>query len=275
MALPAERVRRDAALVRAGEGLARALALRPALALALLPLSLPTLALPVGTLALAALTALPLALGTLTLTLAPLALLALPLVLTLTVGTLPLAFTLALAFALTLGTLPLALTLPVGTPALALVPTPRAAFAEAGATRAVEVRTAGAARSGTEAGPRPEAGAARDGSDAVEAAEALAAQALQATLAAELGADQYALHDAAHHGGAGIAVLGEAAVRAGQKGRDGQGRDEKAFHERSPNMRRGRDARGPRWTGSTVVALSCIACEWLLGSHDRAGAVPR
>ncbi len=281
MTLPAERVRRDAALVRAGKGLARTLALGPALALPLLALSLLALAFQALalTLALAALTLLSLTVGTLALAVAALALTLRPLALAA-------ALVLPLSLPLSFGALalPFALPLPLGALALAFVPAPRAALAgpafgstlvEAGAARAVEVRAARAARSGAEARAGSETGAAGEGTDAVEAAEALAAQALQATLPPQLGAHQHAVDDAAHHGRAGVAILGEALARAGQKGRDGQGRDQKAFHARSPKIRGGRDARGPRWTGSTVVALSCIACEWLLGIQYRAGGVPR
>lgn len=195
LAAVAHGVGRDTAFVGAREGLAGPLSLAAG----------PPLTLRLATLALA----LPLSLSLLTL--GPLALsLALPLSLALSLTLLPTLRALTLALAL-----PRSLALAAGT-ALGLSGPHLARTAFAGAT-ALEARaTAGAAGAWPEArtaGSRTEAGAAREGAPSVQLAQALAAQHLQAALAAQFRSDQHAADDAAHHGLAGIAVLGETRAR--------------------------------------------------------------
>ena len=193
LAAVAHGVGRDTAFVGAREGLAGPLSLAAG----------PPLTLRLATLAL------PLSLSLLTL--GPLALsLALPLSLALSLTLLPTLRALTLALAL-----PRSLALAAGT-ALGLSGPHLARTAFAGAT-ALEARaTAGAAGAWPEArtaGSRTEAGAAREGAPSVQLAQALAAQHLQAALAAQFRSDQHAADDAAHHGLAGIAVLGETRAR--------------------------------------------------------------
>ncbi len=197
LAAVAHGVGRDTAFVGAREGLAGPLSLAAG----------PPLTLRLATLALA----LPLSLSLSLLTLGPLALsLALPLSLALSLTLLPTLRALTLALAL-----PRSLALAAGT-ALGLSGPHLARTAFAGAT-ALEARaTAGAAGAWPEArtaGSRTEAGAAREGAPSVQLAQALAAQHLQAALAAQFRSDQHAADDAAHHGLAGIAVLGETRAR--------------------------------------------------------------
>ncbi len=193
LAAVAHGVGRDTAFVGAREGLAGPLSLAAG----------PPLTLRLATLAL------PLSLSLLTL--GPLALsLALPLSLALSLTLLPTLRALTLALAL-----PLSLALAAGT-ALGLSGPHLARTAFAGATTLEARATAGAAGAWPEArtaGSRTEAGAAREGAPSVQLAQALAAQHLQAALAAQFRSDQHAADDAAHHGLAGIAVLGETRAR--------------------------------------------------------------
>ena len=263
------RIGGNAALEGTGIGLAGTLALRPALALlTVAALTLHALALSALTLTALALTALALhalalaafaalalhALALTALALHPLALAAFSTLAlhalalaTLALHALALAAFSALALhalaltalaALTLHALALAaLTLA----ALALHPlavatrtsfAARAPVPEAVAARPAEAR-AGAAEAGT-----AEAAAARVGREGMQAVPALAAQQLQAALAAQLGPDEHATHDAAHHGTqggiAGIAVLGEALARCGEHRRECGDRNDDALHAEFP-----------------------------------------